>query len=57
MCGSSPARPLLCVADRLGPLDVRCEREALEEKALVSPRSPEEPQSVRGDFRFARLTL
>lgn len=44
-----PELPLLCMAERLVPLDVWCELEALEEKELMSPRSPEEPPVCEGD--------
>lgn len=44
-----PELPLLCMAERLVPLDVWCELEALEEKELMSPRSPEEPPVCEGE--------
>lgn len=44
-----PEPPLLCTAERLAPLDVRCKLEALEEKELTSPRSPEEPPVCEGE--------
>lgn len=44
-----PELPLLCMAERLVPLDVRCKLDALEEKELISPRSPEEPPVCEGE--------
>lgn len=45
-----PELPLLCMAERLVPLDVRCKLDALEEKELMSPRSPEEPPVFEGEI-------
>lgn len=45
-----PELPLLCMAERLVPLDVRCKLDALEEKELISPRSPEEPPVFEGEI-------